>query len=361
MSHENSNLGGRVKIGLVARGEDRGLGILTWEFYRHIEPDRTLLVDMGPLARGFDVHHDRYPDALTVTFDGHRFDDEALVRSWLDELDVLYSAETFYDWRIVQWAREQGVATVLHVMPEFFRHYSEPTLIRPDVFWTPTSWRLEMLDPNTVVVPVPVALDRFAVRQRREGRVFLHVAGHRAAGDRAGTTSLLRALRYVSEPMHVVMITQDENLPITSTKRFVTLERRVRSTCDYWQLYDDGDVFVSPRRYGGLSLPHNEAAGAGLALVLADVPPNRETWPGSYVQAERGDSFDTQGGPVSIYATDPQRLAAALDELAASPTLVQDLSASSICWAQTHSWEALRGLYLTEFAEAIERTRVAAD
>lgn len=341
-----------MKIGLIARGEDRGLGILTWEFYRHIEPDRTMLIDMGHLARGFPVFHGRYPGALRMPFDGHLVADEKAVRAWLDGLDVVYSAETFYDWRILTWAAELGVATVLHVMPEFYRHGLDPSLPRPDRFWTPTSWRLDTLDESTRVVPVPVALDRFTPRHREAASTFVHIAGHRAAGDRAGTTTILRAVRRVSQKVRIVLITQDENLPMTSTRRNVTLERRTRSKIDYWQLYDEGDVLLSPRRYGGLSLPHNEAAGAGMALVLSDVTPNRETWPARYVRSMGAGSIRTPGGELVTYGCDPNALALAIDELAANPSEVQDLSAASICWAQEHSWQKLAGLYLTELDAA---------
>lgn len=344
--------GETVRIGLVARGEDRGLGILSWEFFRHIEPDRTLLVDMGVLARGFSVHASRYPGALCMAFDGTHFVDESAVREWLRGLDVVYAAETFYDWRMIEWAAEAGVATVLHVMPEFYRHGLDPSLPRPDRFWTPTIWRLDTLDPATIVVPVPVALDRFEPKVRERAVTFLHVAGHRAAADRAGTSTLLRSLRRVQSRVRIVMITQDENLPMTSMRRNVTLERRVRSKVDYWQLYDVGDVLVAPRRYGGLSLVNNEAAASGMALILSDVPPNRETWPGRYVRAMSTGSIRTPAGELPTSGCDPDALAVVIDELASQPQLCADLSAASICWAHEHSWKTLAGEYLTQLDAA---------
>ena len=56
-----------MKVGLFgARADDRGLGRLTHDFHTHMRPDRTLVVDMGPHARGFTQHFDRYPTATVV-------------------------------------------------------------------------------------------------------------------------------------------------------------------------------------------------------------------------------------------------------------------------------------------------------
>lgn len=326
---------------------------MCWEFHRNIEPDRTLLIDMGVLTRGFAVHPERYPDATTVAFDGVSLPEDQ-VRKWLRGLDVVYSAETFYDWRMVEWARDEGVATVLHVMPEFYRH-DDAGLPRPDRFWAPTAWRLDLLPPETRLVPVPVALDRFTPRHVTKVERLIHVAGHRAAADRAGTTSVLRALRHITTPMTVVLITQDKTVPGVSTKRGVVLERRAKSMCEYWELYDHGDALVAPRRYGGLSLPFNEAAAAGLPMILPDSPPHRETWPGMHVRTQPAGDIATSAGRIVLHATDAHALAAAMTTLVTQPSDAADLSAASIAWAKTHSWDALRGLYLTALQEATKR------
>jgi hypothetical protein len=81
-----------MRLGLLARAEDRGLGVLSWETARHLHPDRTLVVDMGPLARGFPMHLDRYPGATVVPFVEGCFP-ERIVREWLDGLDVVYCVD----------------------------------------------------------------------------------------------------------------------------------------------------------------------------------------------------------------------------------------------------------------------------
>ena len=41
-----------MRVGLIARAEDRGLGVQTWEWSRGMRPDETLIVDMGELGGG---------------------------------------------------------------------------------------------------------------------------------------------------------------------------------------------------------------------------------------------------------------------------------------------------------------------
>lgn len=342
-----------MKVGLIARADDRGLGHMTWEFHRHLQPERTLVVrEPGAEAQGFAPHLDRYPDGLVVRFDGGMLP-EAEVRDWLQGLDVLYSAETFYDWHLVQWAAEAGVATVLHTMPEFHHLHVPPT----SSVWAPTPWRIDHLPLPTRLVPVPVATDRFpmAAPARDPGRLrVLHVAGHRAAADRNGTTQLLQALRYTRQPVHVRLVTQDQALP--SAARLpanVYVHRETGGVADYWDLYDDADVLVLPRRYGGLCLPVQEAMAAGLAVVLPDTAPN-DWWPALRVPGRERGHITTAAGQLSLYAADPQQLAQLLDQLAADPDLVAAAQLGALAWANLHSWQALAPLYRAELERAAE-------
>jgi hypothetical protein len=342
-----------MRTGLIARADNRGLGVLLWEAYRHLEPDRTLVVrEPGAEAKGFTPHLDRYPGGTVVTVDPAtgRLPEE-VVRPWLRGLDVVYTAETPYDFRLYEWCRELRVRTVCHAMPEFWRHELERGLPRPDVAWLPTTWRAGLI-PDARLVPVPVALDRLATRVRREP-VFLHPVGHRTAADRAGTTSVARALRLVHAPCRVVVATQDpEASRFRGLARGVDVEVRTGGVEHWWDSYDEASVLLHPRRFGGLSLPANEAAGAGLALVLPDVEPNRETWPGLYVPARPHGTLRAPGGEVTVYDTNAPALARAIDRLASSPDAVADLSAASLAWAQEHSWEALLPVYLDELDRA---------
>lgn len=337
-----------MRWGLIARSEDRGLGVMLWEMHRHLQPDRTLLVDMGELARGFPMHPDRYPGATVVPWrDGTL--PEAPVRAWLAGLDVVYTAETFYDWRVPLWAADAGCAAVCHVMPEF--HVERPGL--PVVWWAPTTWRLDTLPAGTPVVPVPVATDRFSGRSpERAGPLrVLHVGGHKAMADRNGTNSVEQAVRRVRRPMRVTLASQDTRTVRPYRRGEVQLVVGAPAA-DYWRLYDDQDVMVLPRRYGGLCLPAQEAMAAGLAVVMTEAEPQVSTWPVRTVPTRGRGRIRTAAGVLQLVAADTAGLAQALDALAAHPADVAMLQRGSLAWAQAHSWEALGPTYMEALARA---------
>lgn len=351
-----------MRVGLIARAEDRGLGILTWEWWRHMAPDRTLVVDLGSLARGFPMHLDRYgvaadgsaPDGtIVVGSDATRFQerDVAAVRAWISECDVIYTAEVPYDGRLPGWCQDAGVALVCHVMPEFFRWTGQHPLVR---WWLPTTWMRDRMPRAARVVPVPVPLDRWPepAPYRPGPPTFLHVAGHRAAGDRNGTNLLLAALGRCSAEMCVRVVTQDGRLPRARTGRGVALWTDTAGPADYWQLYDPADVLVLPRRYGGLSLPVHEAAGAGLGLVLPQTPPNGDTWPAHLVHVANRRPFPTPAGLVVSAGVDVGALAAAMDHLARHDLDRHRLQTEARRWAVEHSWAELAPTITAELADA---------
>ena len=170
-----------MRIGVIARADNRGLGIQTWEVARHLEVERVLVVrEPGSERRGFHPQLDRFPGAAIVEFgqynDGEL--DEEICRGWLDGLDVIYSAETLYDWRISGWAREAGCATVVHANPEFYKH-SVDSLDHPTAWWSATPWRLGFLPRETRVVPMPMKVGLPATRSvaRRRGVSVMKLSG----------------------------------------------------------------------------------------------------------------------------------------------------------------------------------------
>jgi hypothetical protein len=327
-----------MKIGLIARAENRGLGILTWEIARHLVPDRVLLIDMGPLARGFPMHHDRYDlsrTTLALWRDGRVAD--LAVREWIDGLDVIYTAETFYDPRIVGWANLAGVKTVLHAMPEFLG----PDIPRPTEVWLPTPWRAEHAGPHRLI-PIPIPLDRWRwPKLNRDGPLrVLHVAGHQAAADRNGTVPFLRACSILHEAVEVTVVDQDCR-PWQNAKvgPYSTLKIE-QAHADYWTMYEDQDVLVMPRRYGGLCLPVQEAIGAGLVPVLPRIPPN-DWYPALLTKTSLNGRLFTQAGPLRIGTPVPSSIAAAIDMLARDRTQLAVHRGRVAGWAEDHSWDAL--------------------
>jgi hypothetical protein len=174
----------------------------------------------------------------------------------------------------------------------------------------------------------------------------LHTAGHRAAMDRNGTLLLAEALRWVTRRMHVTITTQDiDVIHPSGIPACVTIDVKVGQEGEWWEQYAGHHVLVMPRRYGGLSLPCQEAMGAGLAVVMPAVSPN-EWWPTIRVPAARHSEIQTGAGPISTCMTDVRELARILDWLADSPEEVALSQVHSLAWADDHSWDRLAPLWL---------------
>lgn len=350
-----------MRFGLIARADDRGLGIQTWEIARHLRPDRVLVVQM-PADQEQLVQPDvtRFLDIVdqVAVVHAESMGDPSAVDPWLHGLDVVYSAETFYDWRFCDRARRLGVRTVLHCNPEFWKHWrpehqGDPL---PDVIWTPTDWQLDHPNMPKVdrVVPMPVPIDRWPEpRECESGPIrFLHINGHNAMADRNGTRALFMAMRRMTQPAVVTVTTQRQVLTAPGRlPRHVAYRRVLGNQADYWSLYPGHDVLVLPRRYGGLCLPANEAAGAGLALVLPDVSPNAH-WPGPKIPTTGARQLDVPLGLIDCHEPDIAQLTATLDALAADPDLVRVTQQLSRDWAVKHSWDALEPLWREALLDA---------
>jgi hypothetical protein len=319
-----------VRVGLLARCENRGLGIQTMEFHRHIG-SVPLLLDLGTPLDNCGMHPEWYPGARRVKFRGIL--PERPVRAWLDEVDVIYTAETSYHGQLPHWARKHGVDLVVHINPEFHRDDNDATR-----WWAPSSWRLPFLPTATQVVPVPVATDRWPnpAEPHREPCRWLHVAGRQALADRNGTDALLAAIPYLTERC-VITIASQTDRPFAYDPNPLVEVRTVGPTDNYWDLYNGHDALVMPRRYGGLCLPVQESMGAGLAVLMSDVSPNQD-WPVSLCRTLPGGREQMPAGRIEVAQIDSLNLAEMMD-LYADPDLRADRQEVSRTWARRHSWD----------------------
>lgn len=353
-----------MRLGLLARMDDRGIGHITWEVQRHLHPHRTLVVDVTGVGRHtYTQHRDRYPDvcgcagplthsteAIVRRWNGHHLamDDDEL-RIWLAGLDVLYAVETFYDERLPKLAREVGCATVLHGMPEFVSEWTH----QPDVWWWPTLWRLWAVPPGPVV-PIPVPICRHPEPEPAYTGAgplrLLHTAGVRALADRNGTHLVYAAARQLGPDTELTVTGQTGNLP--DGRGFPLAVHRFPTGVDgYWNAYRGQHVLVLPRRFGGLCMPAIEAAAAGVALVMSDVSPNDQL-PAWRVPAIEQGAVPTPCGDLPLWGTDVNKLAALLRMLAAQPDVVAAGQAEARAWAAAHSWAALAPVWWRHLSAA---------
>jgi hypothetical protein len=345
-----------MRIGVLAKADNSGLGIQSWEVARHLDASVLVIRDQGRERKGFPYLDERYPDALVVDWDtqtGRLPHDD--IADWLTTVDVVYAPETLFDWRMAMWAREIGTATVVHVNPEFYRHGHDFNLARPTEWWSATTWRREHLDPSTITMPMPVAAERFApVEQHDDYRLrVLHIAGHVAARDRNGTRNVLDALRSMPSEVSITIRCQDRRLPHHPQLRSRRLTVEQGGVEHYWDGWDGYDALLLPRRYGGLCLPAGEGCAAGLALAMTALSPN-ETWPHVPMSSKRTNRpFRAPGGVIDVYHTKPPEIVAALRHLC-QPEERHRQQEASRAWAAAHSWDALRSMWLDQLEAAAD-------
>jgi len=342
---------GDIKIGVIGRSEQRGLGIQLTEFVSNMPVDRVLHV-MIPKSRWPNRPATFAPVPTThVTFDGQL--PEGQTRAWLAGLDVVFTAETVYDWRLIGWAKELNVKVVVQGNPEFYRNAKE-NLPEPDVWWWPTPWRNANV-PEGPVVPVPVPTLTPVVGGAPDEEVLniVHVAGHRAAGDRNGTDLFLAALKFIPNKINVHLYGQDGHFEKFKKQPYGLINIFENGVEDRWQMFDGAHIVVLPRRYGGLCLPAQEAMRAGCAVLMPDCSPNR-FWPTVPMPCQPGQSQVTPAGPIRTYYTKPRDIAAAVEQLCNNRSNLMKAQTASFMWAEEHSWTVLRDTYMKYLRQAAE-------
>lgn len=314
-----------------ARADHRGLATLTALIHRHLQPAKTVVVDMGrhsPTA----FHPVQYPGAETVAYDDLRAGNYN-IDAFLDGLDVVVCFEVPYDDRLWDTARRRGVRTVCLVMPELDPWARHPELPRPDVIGLPTPWLAERYT-DAAWLPVPAA----QLALIPPGPDVVHV-GALAMADRNGTRAVIEA----SARTRSSIVVRCQQAPDWPHHRAMVEVADVESSED---LFVGAALVVMPRRYGGLSLTIQEAMSAGLPVVVADTDPYALTLPPeATVSAVRGRDLHAKGGSIPTWDTDPQDLAAKIDTVMADADLRHYLAAASAEWATQNQWERLRPLW----------------
>ncbi|WP_280365923.1 glycosyltransferase [Nocardia wallacei] len=341
-----------MRLGLIARAENTGLGIQTWEFHRHMQPAKTLVVQPD---RGRVQFPERFPRATFIQGFPHR----RHLEEFVDGLDVVFTAETPYNYDLFTVAHAAGVATVLQYNFEFLDYLQRRDLPRPDVLAAPSVWHYNDADadglfPRKVFLPVPIALDRFPPRHRLTAATrFLHIVGRPAIHDRNGTGDLLTALAHVRSHITLTIRSQDPEYvsKLLRTKRLpsnvrVELGREVEN---YWDAYLGHDVLVMPRRFGGLCLPAQESLGAGMPVIMPDISPNETMCAREWLVPVRRTGEFRARSMIDLYTVDHRALAAKIDQFATDLAFFRTSQDAARALADDLSWQRRRPDYVELF------------
>ncbi len=317
------------RLGFIARIDRGGLAIESQEFIDHVKPDKVMAIKIG------DMEQDerRFPDATVI--DGIPSEND--IRRFLKGVDVLFSIETFYSPEMVRIARQMGVRTVLRINYEWYEES-----MRPDLIITPTLYNWENIPDPKVYIPFPINRSVLPFKERKVAKTFLHIAGNMRAGyDRNGTRTFLDAIPLVKNKNIKFIIKSQVPINGINDARAQVIVNDYEHYWENWQT--EADVYVSPRRYAGQSLPLNEAMSRGVVPIMPKISPQQAFLPTALLIDVHETDIIKVKTDIEIATIKPIYIARKIDELAE-----QDISEySQVCnnIAQAWSWETLLPKY----------------
>lgn len=340
-----------MKLGIVARCDNRGIAYQSYEAVRGLKPERVLVVLMKD--RRWPEEPGRFTSTkqCKVIFADSDMNTRLLevdrMRKFLTGLDAVLSIETVYDWRMIELADELGVRVVVQGNPEFYTHHQDPLRPQPHEWVWPTTWMQGADDiPDGPLLPVPApAVENTATHWSANTLRILHVAGHRALGDRNGTDLVFEALPLIGEKVHFTIVGQDGALPSAARLgKHVTVETNPKGVKDRWDLYRNQHIVLLPRRYGGLSLPAIEACSRGVIPMMPDVDEN-QLWPIMPLVARSGRLQRVPYGHVPTWLARPNHIAYEIDKIARNRDRLMEHQNRVLDWADDNSWKSWEPQY----------------
>lgn len=245
-----------MQVGTICFATNQGIAHIALDYHNHGVINRVMVIKHPHYASDFQ----RYPYAYN--------NQGGDVERFLNGLDILFLVETGLDFSVVRAAKARGIKVV--VMP-MFEYTPFPFPVPVDLFLCPSELDCDVYkDYRQVYMPVPVTVVH---KMRTVAKTFVHNCGHGQWQWGKGTPELCQAMDYVQSPIRLKL-------------RGQTGEKRVRDLFTQYanhpkidllygeaardDLYAEGDVFVYPERYNGLSLPLQEAAAAGMLVMASD-------------------------------------------------------------------------------------------
>ncbi len=307
-----------MRLGIIARSDNTGLGNQTMELVKMLNPDKILLIDS--IFFNNNEQHPEWYKGYNVRKTTKGMPDTREVLAFLDGLDVVISCETFYHLELVDLAKQKGIKTILQYNYELFGHLAHPEWTLPDVLLAPSIWNLDVVikkfgtKSKVIHLPPPTDSSLFTeakeINLSKDHKRILHIAGKKAAKDRNGTTSILEMMRYSKEDYEIVIKSQTN---LNYSNRDPRLKIEIGNPENRQDMYKGFDAMVLPRRYAGLCLPMNEALMSGIPVFMTNISPNNAILPEEWLsESVIIDRFKTKS-LVDVYDVNPRRLAKIVD------------------------------------------------
>lgn len=263
-----------MRVGSIVYATEQGLGRLARSFYK-----AGVVTDVAIIAHGrHETHWGWYPSESLRIGDLRRGRKDLM--EWCNRMDVMLFFETPFVWELIPYCRTIGVPTILIPMHEC----TPREFPLPDTLACPSAYDFDTFQAyhgirSGVNSTVEVIIDQIPVdapkwRKRGVIREFVHNAGHGGLRGRNGTRELLEALPKV-DPCSLLIRSQEFvpflNMDAGETKQIgnVTVEYSL-GTIRWEDLWEQGDCFIFPEKFNGLSLPLQEAKASGMLVLTSD-------------------------------------------------------------------------------------------
>lgn len=308
-----------MRLGIIARSDNTGLGNQTRSLVNMLKPTKILLIDSRPFNQN-QQHPEWYSEYECITTrDGFARREEIV--QFLEGIDVVLTCESFYSEMFLSLAQKRKVKTILQYNYEFLDLIINPNQRTPDLLLSPSLWKIdhvkEVLGDITKIAYLPPPIDPGLFAEQRETNMskthnrILHIAGKFAAKDRNGTSTVIEMLKYSKEDYELVIKSQTQ---IETDCRDSRLIIDTSNTENNANLYSGFDAMILPRRYAGLCLPMNESLMSGLPVFMTDISPNNSVLPSEWVvESNKIDKLLTRM-TLDVYAADPKILATRIDD-----------------------------------------------
>jgi hypothetical protein len=306
-----------MRLGIIARSDNTGLGNQTRELVNMLNPNEILLIDSTPFNKN-KQHPEWYEKYSCIKSNG--FPTAQQIKLFLNKVDIVISCETFYDQNFVAFANKRNVKTILQYNYELFGHLANPNLPLPTVLLSPSLWQIEhikkMFGSRTKVIHLPPPTNEELFNKIKENNLskshnrLLHIAGKKAAKDRNGTETVIDMLKHSKADYELVIRSQSE---IETNIKDSRLKIEISNPDNREDMYDGFDAMILPRRYAGLCLPMNEALLSALPVFMTNISPNNFILPPEWLIKSNSIGTIKTKVRLELFEADPISLATTVD------------------------------------------------
>jgi glycosyltransferase involved in cell wall biosynthesis len=326
-----------ARIGIIARCDNTGLGVMTVDFFRNLVVQKVLVIP-GTGKNYFNRFANRpgvsaiiCPTSVPTLGEIDRF---------LENVDVVVAFETPYDWNIFMRARQLGIKSVLIPMYEWTPP-NDKIPYYPDLFLCPSRLDYDELPEPKQYIPTPVNRDIIPFRLRTRAEKFLFINRMGGFKRRNSLHVLLEAIPLVKSPVEFLIRSQVPIPPISDRRVSVQMEE-----VDYENLWKEGDIYLHLHRWDGLSLPINEAMAAGMPIIAPNFYPHNEFLPKKLlfpVEATVRECLSEGLREIDVHVISASTVAQKIDEVATMQECEIELASQGVNQlADERSWSVMR-------------------